>query len=185
MIKLDVEKNKEQRKLEILKQITYFEFPDDLELVNEMKKEHIKRIHKIIKEENRIVAKKKRQIRMAVFAYYILLFGGGIISLFLLSVIISHKDITFLQSDVFLSGLCVFFVVFSILNVCVLAEKKLKCAIAIILLVPCVAMVAKAIWGYDIFYAINEIHISFALSLYSFISSLLKDIKRHVKSDSG
>ena len=110
-----------------------------------------------------------------------LCFGGGIVSLLLFYIIISRKSTNILNNDIFLSLLIMFYVIFSVFNVMVLTEKKSKYAIAIILLVPCMTIITKHLWGCDVFYAINEVNISFALSLYSFFSSLIKDLKKRDK----
>lgn len=120
---------------------------------------------------------------MALVMYRVLLFEGGIVSLYLFYVIISHKTPDYLKNDIFLSFLCVIFVIFSVFNVMVLTEKKIKYALAIILLVPCIAIIAKLFLGYDVFHVINEVYISFALSLYSFVGSLIKDLKNGTKNE--
>lgn len=84
---------------------------------------------------------------------------------------------TLLEKDSFLSVLCAFYVIFSILNISVLTERKWKYAILIILLIPCFAFAIKYITGFDAFYAINEFYISFALSIYSFVNSLINELK--------
>jgi len=182
IIDLEKERDKIQRKIEILDGITYVTFSSDISLVAEMKMEYNEQLSAIIDEENRIQHKNKHRTKMALAMYKILLFGGGIASLYLFYVIVSHKSANYLDSDIFVSLLCTFYVIFSVINIMVLSERKIKYAIAIIVLVPCTAIIAKKIWGYDVFHIINEVYISFALSLYSFISSLLKDLKKWNKS---
>lgn len=178
IINLEKERNKIQRKIEILDDINYYTHSSDIALVAEMKKDYKLQLSAIINEENRIRNKNLQKTRMALVIYKILLFGGGIVSLYLFYLIICHKSSNYLKNDIFISLLCTFYVIFSVFNVMVLTEKKMKYAITIILLVPCISIIVKFFCNYDVFHVINEVYISFALSLYSFISALMKDLKK-------
>ncbi len=175
---LEKERNKVQRKIEILNGITCFEFSTDISLVAEMKKEYNEQLSAICEEENRIQYKNEQKIKMALIIYKMLLFGGGIVSLFLFCILIGRESDIILKNDIYMSLLITYNVIFYIFNVVVIMERKSKYVIAIILLVPCIAIISKRFWGYDVFHAVNEVSITFAFSLYSFISSLIKDLKK-------
>lgn len=156
-------KNRIQRKIEILNEISNFSYSSDIVLVNEMKEDYRAQLQEVIEKEKRIERRTERIEKMAFGTYKFLIIGGGILSLYFLYVLLSHQKDTLLGNDTFLFILCVFYVLFTILNISVLTESKTKYAIAIILLIPGVAFITRLLFGYDIFGVINDIYISFAL----------------------
>lgn len=176
----DIQKKREkiQRKLAILDSIKIVEKSDDFKLLKEMKDQFTSEIRMLDESEAKII--KLNKIRNLVLPKIVLIFSLPIvIIMFILG--LSGKSTFILQNPVFISFLYIVIIVLVCMDLSIIYSFKRKLILIIAFAFVIICNVIKVITGYNPLQFIDELHITFFFSLFSFLNTLLDERKRKDK----
>lgn len=174
-VRKEIKKTEQKRRL--LDSIYMVEAAEDWGLLEEMKTELQTKYDALCEDEKKQLQKDQKRIRHALRVYRMLPVFSVLAVVILTLILIRGQKTSLLENHIVISAAYIVNAVLLFMHCLVASDSKVRVIIALLIGIPVFCYVVKLITGFDLLWFTKEVYISFALSIYSFVRSLVQDAK--------